>query len=146
MREETKSGAAGQPDVATEFIQFPHKPNPAWIDRNSDFEAVWLGPNDSPIHRGDRTDTGDEEARPDEMGSGSAQSTVDPTSFGGTTSIRHPESDSFDPADELRDTDGMETMLPTDGRLGLTNIGNKPAEDWAADTGPTRSNEEGTKR
>ena len=107
---------------------------------------IRLGPNDSPIHRGDRAETGDEEARPNEIGTGYAHPTTDPTSFGATTSIRHPESDSFDPADELRDTDGMETMVPDDGRLGLTNLGEKPSDDWAADTGPTRSNEEGMKR
>lgn len=128
--------------MATEFIEFPHQPYPASIaDLNGHFEALRLGPNDSPIHRGDRSDTGDDEAQPDEMGSGPAQPTVDPTAFGGTTSIRHPESDRFDPKDELEDYEGMETMLPTDGRLGLTNVGNKPADDWAADTGPTRNNE-----
>ncbi|MDQ2844545.1 MAG: hypothetical protein M3Y72_26560 [Acidobacteriota bacterium] len=104
-----------------------------------------MGPNDSSIKRGDREDTGDNEARPDEIGSGDAQPTVDPTSFGGTTSIRHPESDRFDPEAELQDLDGMETMLPTDGRLGLTNIGDIPADDWAADTGPTRDAEEESK-
>ena len=95
-----------------------------------------LGPNDSSIQRGDN------EAGPDEMGSGDAQPTGDPTSFGGTTSISHPESDRFNTEDELRDLDGMETMEPTDGRLGLTDIGNVPADDWAADTGPTRDAEE----
>jgi hypothetical protein len=105
-----------------------------------------LGPNDSPIHRGDRSDTGDEEAHPDETGSGDAQPTADPTAFGGTSSIRHPESDAFNAEDELRDSDGLEAMLPSDGRLGLTNVDDVPADDWAADTGPTRSNEEGTKR
>ena len=96
----------------------------------------------STIKRGDREDTGDNEARPDEMGSGDAQPTMDPTGFGGETSISHPSSDRFDPADELADMDGMETMLPTDGRLGLTNVGNVPADDWAADTGETRTAEE----
>ncbi|MDQ2840893.1 MAG: hypothetical protein M3Y72_07635 [Acidobacteriota bacterium] len=105
-----------------------------------------LGPNDSSIKRGDREDTGDNEARPDEMGSGEAQSTGDPTSFGGTTSISHPSSDRFDPEEELNDIDGMETMLPTDGRLGLTDVGDVPADDWAADTGPTRTAEEESNR
>ncbi len=89
-----------------------------------------------------RDDFGDNEARPDELGSGDAEPTVDSTSFGGTSSIRHPSSDRFDPEEELRDQDGMETMLPTDGRLGLTNIGNVPADDWAADTGDTKTAEE----
>jgi hypothetical protein len=99
------------------------------------------GPDDGGIHRGDREDTGDNEARPDEMGSGFAQPTVDPTSFGGTTSIRHPTSDRFDIESELGDDDGFEVMEPTDGRLGLTNVGDTPADDWAADTGPTRTPE-----
>ncbi|HEX4166940.1 MAG TPA: hypothetical protein VHZ55_15855 [Bryobacteraceae bacterium] len=89
-----------------------------------------------------REDFGDNEARPDELGSGDAEATVDPTSFGGTTSIKHPSSDRFDPKEELRDMDGMETMLPTDGRLGLTDVGDVPADDWAADTGETRTAEE----
>jgi hypothetical protein len=103
--------------------------------------SFYLGPNDSPIHRGDREDTGDDEARPDEMGSGWAVPTVDPTAFGGTSSISHPTSEHFDIEDEIRDNDGMEVMLPTDGRLGLTNIGDTPADDWAADTGETRTPE-----
>ncbi len=103
--------------------------------------AFYLGPNDSPIHRGDREDTGDEEASPDELGSGPAMPTIDPTSFGGITSIRHPTSGHFDIEQEERDNDGFEVMLPSDGRLGLTNVGDKPADDWAADTGETRTPE-----
>ena len=105
------------------------------------FGSFYLGPNDSSIHRGDREETGDDEARPDELGSGPAMPTVDPTAFGGTASIRHPTSEHFDIEDEARDNDGFEVMLPTDGRLGLTNVGNKPADDWAADTGETRTPE-----
>ena len=97
---------------------------------------------DSSIKRGDRTDTGDNQARPDELGAGDAQPTVDRTSFGGTSSIRHSSSDRFDPQEELRDADGFETMLPDDGRLGLTNTEKIPPDDWAADTGPTHGAEE----
>lgn len=99
---------------------------------------ISCGPNDSPIHRGDREETGDEEARPDELGSGFAQPTVDPTAFGGTSSIRHPTSGHASIEDELRDYDGMEVMEPSDGRLGLTNVNDVPADDWAADTGETK--------
>jgi hypothetical protein len=98
-------------------------------------------PNDSPIHRGDREDTGDEQARPDELGSGPAEPTVDPTAFGGTTSIRHAESARFSVEEELRDYDGMEVVEATDGRLGLTNVNDIPPDDWAADTGDTRTPE-----
>jgi hypothetical protein len=97
-----------------------------------------IGPNDSPIHRGDLEDTGDNEARPDEIGSGPAQPTVDPTSFGGTSSIRHPSSSRFSVEEELRDYDGIEVMEASDGRLGLTNVNDVPPDDWAADTGETK--------
>ena len=104
-------------------------------------QFLQLGPNDSSIQRGDREDTGDNEARPDEIGSGPAHPTVDPASFGATTSIRHPSSGRFDLEQELTDSDGIEVMEPSDGRLGLTNVGNEPAGDWAADTGPTKTAE-----
>jgi len=97
--------------------------------------------NDSLIHRGDRQDTGDEQARPDELGSGPATPTVDPTSFGGTTSIKHATTEHIDFDEETRDNDGFEVMMASDGRLGLTNRGDTPADDWAADTGETRTAE-----
>lgn len=75
------------------------------------------------------------------MGSGSAQPTFDPTSFGGTTSIRHNDTDNFDVERERADYDGLEVMEATDGRLGLTNVGNVPADDWAADTRETHTPE-----
>ena len=130
--------------MTTQLFSSSGTPTPLFSFMEPPAAQVWfeLGSNDSSIKRGDREDTGDNEARPDEMGSGDAQPTGDPTSFGGTTSIRHPESDRFYTEDELRDLDGMETMEPTDGRLGLTNIGDVPADDWAADSGPTRNAEE----
>jgi hypothetical protein len=97
--------------------------------------------NDSTIRRGDREDTGDDEARPTETGSGPARPTADPTSLGGTSSIPQRPTRGFDAGEELRDNYGMEVVEPTDGRLGLTNIGDVPPDDWAADTGPTRSPE-----
>ena len=111
------------------------------FDRSPEAPQCRLGPNDSPIHRGDREETGDEEARPDEVGSGYAIPTVDPTAFGGTSSISHPTTEHLDVEDELHDTEGFEVMTPDDGRLGLTNVGNKPPDDWAADTGETRTPE-----
>lgn len=100
-----------------------------------------MAPNDSFIQRGDREDTGDNEARPDELGSGPAQPTVDPTAFGGTTSIRHASTSPFSVEEELRDYDGIEVMEANDGRLGLTNFEDAPPEDWAADTGETKAPE-----
>lgn len=60
-----------------------------------------VGPNDSLIHRGDREDTGDNEARPAEH---------------------------IDFEEELADSDGFEVMTPDDGRLGLTNVSKPPDE------------------
>ncbi|MBV9613545.1 MAG: hypothetical protein JO091_13810 [Acidobacteriaceae bacterium] len=100
-----------------------------------------MGPNDSSLHRGAGAETGDEEARPDELGSGPAQPTADATSFGGTSSIGHRESSNFDVEQERHDSDGIEVMEARDGRLGLTNVGNVPADDWAADTGETHTAE-----
>jgi hypothetical protein len=95
----------------------------------------------NPLHRGSGQETGDNEARPDELGSGDAQPTVDPTAFGGASSIRHQTSDHFDIEQEVLDNDGFEVMQATDGRLGLTNVGDVPPDDWAADTGETRTPE-----
>ncbi len=100
---------------------------------------LFLGPNDSSLNRGDREDTGDNEARPTEKGSGWAQPTVDPTAFGGESSIGHSSSTPFEYDEELADTDGMEVMEADDGRLGLTNTDRVPADDWAADTGETKN-------
>ena len=100
--------------------------------------------DDSKIKRGDREDRGDDQARPTETGSGSAIPTVDSTSLGGSTSIRQPPRHGFDAEDEFHDEYGMEVVEPTDGRLGLTNIGDVPPDDWAADTGPTKSPESGS--
>lgn len=62
-------------------------------------------------------------------------------SLRGTTSIRHPSNDSSDLEQEVRKDDSFEIVDATDGRLGLTDVANKPAEDWAANTGPTRNPE-----
>lgn len=83
---------------------------------------------------------GDNEARPTEKGSGPAQPTVDPTSFGGERSIRHAVSEeTFDTDAELHDNGGFEVEPVDDGRLGLTDTDRVPADDWAADTGETKT-------
>ncbi len=109
------------------------------LDPTNYTSEFYLGPNDG-VSRGDRADTGDEEAAPDEMGTGDAHATGDPTGFGGTTSIRQPYGSSDVDLDE--DGLGAEDMevLPEDNRsLGLTNTDAVPADDWAADSGPTRN-------
>lgn len=105
-----------------------------------DIPELKLGPHDSPIHR-DPEGSGDNEARPDEMGSGPARPTVDPSSFGATSSIRHPTSGAFDPEAERHDEDELEIVPADDRSLGLTNTADVPADDWAADTGPTKTPE-----
>lgn len=121
----------------------------------------WCGPNDGGIKRGDRAETGDNEARPtDGVGpggsgvsggeSGSSQGfpTADPSSEGaidggtGSSRIRglDDEPESIATSEDLADL----TIKPaTDASLGLTDIEGVPADDWAADTGPTHSAEEG---
>ena len=41
--------------------------------------------------------------------------------------------------------DDLNVTTAGDERLGLTNLGNKPAEDWAANTGPSQTAERGVK-
>lgn len=135
LTSETNWPGRNPPVVLTRPIRLPGAAAPL----AALFGPLHLGPNDSPIHRGDREDTGDDEARPDELGSGPAQPTVDPTAFGGTSSIRHPSGGRSSIEDELRDYDGIEVMEPTDGRLGLTNVNDVPPDDWAADTGETKT-------
>ena len=114
---------------------------PELLDPETWCFRVRLGPNDSDIQRGDREDTGDNSARPTEKGSGPAQPTGDPTSFGGTTSIHRSPASSFDLEEERSNLNGIEVMEPGDGRLGLTNYGNTPADDWSADTGESKTPE-----
>ncbi len=77
--------------------------------------TYYCGPNDGGIKRGDRADTGDEEARPTRT-----QELEEQEESLGTASI-----------DDL-------TVHPADdGALGLTDIGSIPPDDWAANTGPT---------
>ncbi len=102
--------------------------------------VLQAGPNDGGIKRGDREDTGDDQAAPDELGTGIAEGTVDSTSLGGGTSISSVPASEFDSEEEISSYDGgMEVMQANDGRLGLTGLPDSPADDWAADTGETRN-------
>jgi hypothetical protein len=111
---------------------------PVWTPPDAPTELrLYLGPNDGGIQRGDRDETGDNEARPTEKGSGDAHGIVDRTAFGGESSISHPASSHFDLESERDDFDGIEIMQADDGRLGLTNTDRVLADDWAADSGET---------
>ena len=79
-----------------------------------------MGMNDGGIKRGDSIETGDEKAQP----------------TGGNSPDDQTESLGQDDLDVLTVTDA------DDPNLGLTDIGGVPADDWAANTGPTRSAEE----
>lgn len=76
----------------------------------------YTSPNSGGIKRGDSDETGDLAARP--MAKSNHRQAADGA------------------------LDELTVMDADDPDLGLTDIGDVPAEDWAADTGPTRSNEE----
>ena len=91
------------------------------------------------IKRGDSEETGDLEARPteksDRAGSGAGPNvTGDPSALGAS---RGPLD--LEPDEGLDELTVKDASVPS---LELTNIGEVPPEDWAADTGPTRTNEE----
>lgn len=103
--------------------------------------------NEGGIRRGDRADTGDLEARPTE-GVGRAGSGV-PGGAGGANGNPTAATDALDaPLDnglaEIGGDSDLEDLTvhnASDPELGLTNIGEVPAGDWAADTGATRTGE-----
>lgn len=113
---------------------------------------MWCGPNDGGIKRGDSAETGDLEARPTDgvTREGSGTGTADASSLGADAGLSSGASyiteDMIEnPDEELTsgaNIDDLTVYDAEDGTLGLTNIGNKPPEDWAADTGPTRTGEE----
>jgi len=107
-----------------------------------------LGPNDGGIKRGDGFDTGDNQAAPNDGtgpdGSGvragddgpAGMPTFDPSSdeevYGGGETFEAEAHSGSGTIDDL-------TILDADDpSLGLTNTDDVPADDWAADTGPTQ--------
>lgn len=79
------------------------------------YPTMSCGANDGGIKRGDRADTGDLEAK------------VQPN--------RHRDLTADGALEELNVRDAH------DPSLGMTNIGDVPPDDWAADTGPTQTGE-----
>ena len=99
---------------------FPERPHPTPDTIPLDGCLIVMGMNDGGIKRGDSIETGDEEAQP--------------------TAGREPD-------DELEllgesDLDDLAVLNADDQELGLTDIDAVPPQDWAADTGPTRSAED----
>jgi hypothetical protein len=88
---------------------------------------LYLGPNDGGIKRGDRAETGDEQARPNILDDEQPS----------------PEDDAIGTFEETPDPDSndMETVTPYNPRSGITNTGRRPRDDWAADTGPSQTPE-----
>jgi hypothetical protein len=86
-----------------------------------------LGPNDGGVKRGDRSDTGDEEAAPNIL----------------DYDVPAPEDEDLNTFEDNPDPDAneMEILTPYNRRSGITNIGGRPADDWAADTGPSQTPE-----
>ena len=90
--------------------------------------SMILGPNDGGVKRGDRTDTGDEQARPNILDTGELPISED-------EAIGNYEEGSDPDANE------MEIVSPFNPRSGVTNTSRRPADDWAADTGPAQTPE-----
>lgn len=120
-------------------------------------DLLWAGPNDGGVKRGDSAETGDNEARPAE-GTGPGGSGVYGGEPGGAQGFPTGNASGLGGgagtsgaggaagSEDLLTfgdsaIDDLTIMDADDPSLGLTNIGDVPAEDWAADTGPTRSAE-----
>jgi hypothetical protein len=112
---------------------------------------MYCGANDGGIKRGDRADTGDLQARRrDGVGrggsgvpGGAGGSTGHPTAI--TDSLAEPSSGQVYPEDVIDEEGALDdlTIRPAeDGDLGLTNVGYRPPDDWAADSGPARTPED----
>ncbi len=98
------------------------------LDFSDAIRNLILGPNDGGIKRGDRTDTGDEEARPSILDTGE---------------LPIPEDEELGTYQEGPDPDesDMEIVSPYNPRSGITNTSRRPVDDWAADTGPSQTPE-----
>ena len=116
-----------------------------------------MAANDGGVKRGNSARTGDLAAnRPKDVDSaGSGISTLDDGPAGATTG--DPSAGGLGSSDEylgMDDAEGIATegsggidgltvVSADDPSLGLTNYGDKEAEDWAADTGPGRNPDRG---
>jgi len=82
---------------------------------------------------------------PDEIPIGaSSESSVYPREPEGLAGGPSPGADSMgtNKVEESGEVDGLNVTTANDPRLGLTNRGQHPAEDWAANTGPERNPDE----
>lgn len=102
-------------------------------------ESHYTSSNLGGIKRGDSAETGDLEAdvtpNADRGGSANGAMVTGDASALGISRGRTPLSPGGN------DLDDLTVMDADDPALGLTNIGDVPPDDWAADTGPTVSGE-----
>ena len=111
-------------------------------------ESNYTSASTGGIKRGDRAETGDLEARPNDgvsragsgVHGGGGHATADPSSLG-TEGPGVSELDGTPLHTGDTEVDELTVMDAADPDLGLTNVGDIPADDWAADTGPTHSGE-----
>jgi len=101
-----------------------------------------LDANDGGVKRGDRTETGDDVARPTKKNDRGSQMLEDSEDVGMTNDLPDvPEETDVEDLPTSPDLQDATIMDAEDPRLGLTNTSTVPADDWAADTGPTRTPE-----
>ncbi len=108
-------------------------------------ESHYTSANSGGIKRGDSAETGDLSAQPtetaDRAGSGaqggnsgaSGHVTADSSALGVSRGEQFLRGES--------DLEDLSVKDASDPDLGLTNVEGKPAEDWAANTGPSTSTE-----
>lgn len=113
--------------------------------------AMLCGPNDGGIKRGDRADTGPDQAgHKDGVGrTGSGVPGGDGGSTGHVTGAPDSEAEPVDLGEEwlvpedsevaAEDIADFTVTTADDPSLGMTDIAGRPPEDWAADAGPSRN-------
>ena len=112
---------------------------------------------DTQIKRGDRSDTGDNKTRRREgvseagsgVSGGGAVVTADASALARSPAMGEGTAETADETGgEFDENTGELGELSihdaADPSLGLTNVGDVPADDWAADTGATQSGEAGS--
>jgi hypothetical protein len=90
----------------------------------------------------DNTVTGADEATGAPLGQGGIYPPDGGSNAGGLSRGRSSQHDGLGP-EGAGGIDDLTVVSGNDPRLGLTNHGKKPAQDWAANTGPTRNPERG---
>ncbi|HUQ94712.1 MAG TPA: hypothetical protein VM120_23730 [Bryobacteraceae bacterium] len=101
------------------------------------FSPLSCGPNDGGIQRGDSAASGDVTVRPKST-VGVAGSPPTPNPDGENLDDAEPSSPEIGGVEAEPDSEELTVHTADDPDLGLTNIGQVPPDDWAANTGPDR--------